>query len=56
MMTFKLLRKDYGYLARRLIPLGNQIGMSMDERAEMLKRKTQKFTDEDIGKKFISSC
>ena len=52
MMTFKLLRKDYMHLASCLVPIGDQVGMSQEELADMLRSKTKQFTDEDIKKKF----
>lgn len=52
MMTVKLLQKDYMYLAARLVPIGDQIGMSQVELADMLRTKTRRFTEEDIKKKF----
>jgi hypothetical protein len=52
MMTVKLLMKDYTYLATRLVPIGDQIGMSQAELADMLRTKTRKFTEDDIRKKF----
>ncbi|KAK4899560.1 hypothetical protein LTR27_003293 [Elasticomyces elasticus] len=48
MMTIKLLMKDYLYLADRLVPIGDQIGMSRNELADMLRTKTRKFTEADI--------
>lgn len=52
MMTVKLLSKDYDYLAERLVPIGNQVGMSKAEVAAMLRTKTKKLTEEDIQQKF----
>ena len=52
MMTVKLLQKDYMHLASCLVPMGDQIGMSQEEIATMLKAKTRRFTEEDIEKKF----
>lgn len=52
MMTVKLLQKDYLYLADRLVPIGDQIGMSRNELAAMLRTKTKQFTEEDIRQKF----
>ena len=51
-ITFCLLTKKYKYLAKQLIPMGDQIGMSIDEIAEMLKRKTRRFTEQEIKAKF----
>ncbi len=55
MMTVTLLRKDYMHLASCLIPIGDQIGMTHVEIAEMLRSKTKKFSEEDIARKFGKS-
>lgn len=52
MMTFKLMQKDYMYLANCLVPMGDQIGMSRQELADMLRTKTRRFTEEEIEAKF----
>lgn len=52
MMTLTLIRKDYMHLATCLVPIGDQIGMSQQEIADMLRSKTKRFTEEDIGRKF----
>ncbi|KAL1296896.1 hypothetical protein AAFC00_004510 [Neodothiora populina] len=53
MMTFKLLTKDYLYLADCLVPIGKeQMSMSREEIAAMLKTKTRRFTEADIEAKF----
>jgi hypothetical protein len=52
MMTVKVLQKDYMHLAKCMVPIGNQVDMTLDERAEMLRRKTRKFTEEEIKVKF----
>ena len=52
MMTVKLLCKDYMDLAAHLVPIGDQIGMSQTELADMLRTKTRRFTEEDIKNKF----
>ena len=51
-MTFRLLRKDYAHLAGCLVPIGEQIGLSMRQREEMLRRKTRAFSEEEIRRKF----
>jgi len=48
MITVRLMRKDYRYLARCLVPIGDQIQMTMEEREAMLQSKTRKFTEDDI--------
>ncbi len=55
MMTIKLLMKDYMYLAAHLVPIGDQIGMSQTELADMLRTKTRMFTEDDIRAKFKQS-
>lgn len=52
MITVRLMRKDYDHLARCLVPIGAQIGMSHEERVAMLKTKTRRFTEEEIRAKF----
>lgn len=52
MLTVRLMRKDYEYLARCLVPIGDQIGMSQAEIAAMLRTKTRKFSEDDIVRKF----
>ena len=52
MMTVTLLRKDYKHLASCLVPIGDQVGMSQTEIAEMLRTKTKKFSEEEIMKKY----
>lgn len=52
MITVKLLQKDYTYLAKRLIPIGEQIGMDLEQRIKMLQTKTHRFTESEIKQKF----
>lgn len=49
------MRKDYDHLARCLVPIGDQIGMSLDEVADLLRTKTRRFTEADIKKKYPKS-
>lgn len=57
MMTFSLLRKDYAFLAKCMVPIGEkQIRMTMDERIAMLKRHTAAFTEEEIQAKFAKKA
>lgn len=53
-ITVRLLMKDYETLAKCLVPIGDQIGMTMEERVNMLKSHTRPFTEEEIKKKFKS--
>lgn len=55
MITVRLLRKDYLHLAKCLVPMGDQIGMSLEEIAAMLRTKTRRFSEEEIREKFPSS-
>ncbi|KAK2785971.1 hypothetical protein FQN53_007074 [Emmonsiellopsis sp. PD_33] len=52
MLTISLLRKDYAHLARCLVPIGDQVHMTLDEIAVMLQTKTRRFTEPDIQRKF----
>ncbi|CBF76117.1 uncharacterized protein ANIA_10629 [Aspergillus nidulans FGSC A4] len=52
MITNRLLQKDYKYLAECLVPIGNQVGMTVDELAIMLRKKTRRFSAMDIRSKF----
>lgn len=53
MITVRLLMRDYGYLADRLVPMGEeQSGMSKEETMKLLKRKTKRFTEDDIQRLF----
>lgn len=52
MLTVTLLSKNYEHLARCLVPMGVQMKMTMEERVEMLKRKTRRFTEEEIAEKW----
>jgi hypothetical protein len=51
-MTITLLRKDYAKLARCLVPMGEQVGMTEDQLAEMLRGKTRRFGEEELRVKF----
>jgi hypothetical protein len=51
-ITFCLLTKNYKRLAKKLVPMGPQIGMTQDELVAMLKTKTRRFTEEEIAMKF----
>ena len=53
MITVRLLLKDYDTLARCIVPIREeQMGMSLDQRVAMLKRHTQRFTEEDLRIKY----
>ncbi|PGH27022.1 hypothetical protein AJ80_01207 [Polytolypa hystricis UAMH7299] len=52
MITLRLLRKDYAYLARCLVPIGEQRAMGLEELEAMLRRKTRRFEGEDIRRGF----
>lgn len=52
MITLSLLAKNYDHLARCLVPMGEQMGMSLEERAAMLRAKTRRFGEEEIRAKW----
>ncbi|KAF2034313.1 fatty acid desaturas-like protein [Setomelanomma holmii] len=52
MLTINLLRKNYDHIARCLVPIGEQMRLTHEERVAMLKRKTRKFTEEEIAQKW----
>lgn len=53
MITIKLLQKDYEHLAKCMVPIGEeQLAMSLDERAALLKKHTRQFSEEEIKAKF----
>ncbi|KAH4188626.1 hypothetical protein HBH42_148340 [Parastagonospora nodorum] len=51
-LTINLLRKNYDHVARCLVPMGAQMNLTHEERVAMLKRKTRKFTEEEIAAKW----
>jgi hypothetical protein len=55
MITVRLIMKDYQHLARCLVPIGDQISLTLDERAQMLQDRTRRFSEEEIKKKFPKS-
>lgn len=55
MMTYRILIKDYLYLADRVVPIGEQLGMSKQELADMLRSKTRRFTEDEIQEKYYKS-
>lgn len=52
MMTVTLFRKEYMHLASCLVPIGDQVGMTQVEIADMLKRKTKRFEEAEIMRKW----
>ncbi|GAB0135681.1 hypothetical protein EsDP_00004010 [Epichloe bromicola] len=52
MITFCLMAKDYEHLAKCLVPMGEQIKLTMEERVQLLKKLTRKFSEEEIAQKF----
>ncbi|KAL9090206.1 MAG: hypothetical protein Q9159_002106 [Coniocarpon cinnabarinum] len=50
-LAYRLVRKDYEYLAKCMIPIGQQTSLSMDERMELLKSRTKAFSKSDIKEK-----
>lgn len=55
MITIRLAMKDYDHLAKCLVPMGDQINMTLEEKAQMLRSKTRAFTEEEIKVKFAKS-
>jgi hypothetical protein len=51
-ITYRVLTKNYLHLAKQLVPMGSQIGMSQQELADMLRLKTRKFSEKEIAAKF----
>jgi hypothetical protein len=49
MIMYRLMWKDCDYLAKSLVPIGEQIRMSHGEKVEMLKSDTRRFSEEDVG-------
>ena len=56
MITISCITKNFDRLAEALVPMGDQIGMSHEEKVEMLRSKTKKFTEEDIREKFLKGA
>ncbi|KAI0551795.1 fatty acid desaturase [Xylaria curta] len=52
MITVRLMMQDYETLAQCLVPIGDQIDMTMEQRVAMLKRHTRRFSEEEIRQKF----
>ncbi|KAK2757340.1 hypothetical protein FQN54_004854 [Arachnomyces sp. PD_36] len=52
LITLNLMRKNYKLLAERLVPMGEQVGMSNEQLQDLLRSKTRRFTEEDIDVKF----
>ena len=52
MITVRLLLKQYRVLAECMVPIGEQIGMTLDERAALLESHAQRFTEEELRRKF----
>ena len=52
-LAILLARKKYAYLAECLVPMGEQIGMTNDELAEMLRKKTRKFTKDEVRRAYM---
>jgi hypothetical protein len=55
MITVRLMMHDYETLAKCMVPLGDQIAMTMEERIEFLKRHTQQLSEEEVRLKFNKS-
>ena len=51
-ITISLLRKNYEHLAKCMVPIGDQMNLTLEQKMEMLKRKTRRFTEEEIAEKW----
>ncbi|KAF2132312.1 hypothetical protein P153DRAFT_429470 [Dothidotthia symphoricarpi CBS 119687] len=51
-LTISLLTKNYKFLAECLVPMGDQMKLTLEEREALLRRKTRKFTEEEIAAKW----
>lgn len=52
MLTMTLLSKNYDHLARCMVPMGDQMKLTHEEKVAMLKRKTRRFSEEEIAEKW----
>lgn len=52
MITVRVLTKNYDCLAKHLVPMGKQIGMTHQEKMDMLRTKTRKFSADEIREKY----
>jgi hypothetical protein len=52
MITVRLFMRDYKTLARCMVPMGDQIAMSLEERMAHLKTLTRPFTEQELRQKF----
>lgn len=55
MLSYRLFTRNYLALAKCLVPIGDQIGLTQLELADLLRSKTRMFTEDDIRKKFRKS-
>ena len=53
MITLYCITKNFDKLAEALVPMGEQIGMSHEEKMEMLQGKCRRFTSEEVATKFL---
>jgi len=49
-ITVNLLRKNYVHLAKCLIPMGDQVDMTLEQRADMLRSWTRRFPRSEAKK------
>ncbi|KAL6358978.1 hypothetical protein LRP88_09176 [Fusarium phalaenopsidis] len=52
MITVRLMMKDYRALAECMVPIGDQISMTLEDRMALLESHVQRFTEEEIREKF----
>ena len=55
MITVRLMMKDYAHLAKCLVPIGDQLSLSLEERATMLREHTRRFSEDEIRQKFVKA-
>lgn len=55
MVTFRLMRKDYQHLAGCLVPMGDQIDLTMEGRVELLRKLTRKMSETEIRQRYAQS-
>lgn len=47
-LTIRILAKNYDALAKCLVPMGSQIGMTHEEKMALIRTKTRAFSEEEI--------
>lgn len=55
MIAIRLFMKDYEYLAKCMIPIGDQMKMNLQERMEYLRCRTRQFSEAELQEHFSST-